>query len=223
MCAYLMTICRFHLNFFIQNCFLGDEYKQIFDSYLSSDLANGTIVGFSDLRNATDLQRSHEYIFQTVYKYAKRYKTIEQAKKTGQHEVIFDTVDQRYYIDVLHNKTLEKENHQAWKNNSASASPPLAKNILIIFIDSVSRFQTHLKLPKYSNWFKKQTRYKSYQKNEPHNSNEAKRQAYEFYKYHSVGPYTEANLYPIFYGHKFFEMVVQPKRDRYKSVHQPYK
>lgn len=77
MCAYLQTISRFDLNYFIHNCFLGEKYRQIFDDHFSYDLANGTKVGFSDLKNASEISRSHGHIAKTVFESAKRYKTME--------------------------------------------------------------------------------------------------------------------------------------------------
>lgn len=76
MCAYLQTISRFDLNYFIHNCFLGQHYRQIFDQNFSYDLANGTIVGFSDLKATSEVQRSHGHIAKTVFESARRYKTI---------------------------------------------------------------------------------------------------------------------------------------------------
>jgi hypothetical protein len=60
-----------------------------------------------------------------------------------------------------------QEKEELYKGYSASSSPPLAKNVLLIFLDSVSRFETHIKLPKFVAWFKKQAKYRSYSKQEP--------------------------------------------------------
>ena len=106
MCSYLSAISHLNLDYFIHNCFLGDEYKKVFNQHFSYDIKNGTIVGFSDLKNTSDIQRSHGHIASTVYKYAKRYKTMEEAKETKEHDVIFDTNEQRYHLEILHNQTL---------------------------------------------------------------------------------------------------------------------
>jgi hypothetical protein len=54
MCSYLKAISHVKLDFFLHNCFLGENYKKIFNEHFSSDIENGTIVGFSDLKDASE-------------------------------------------------------------------------------------------------------------------------------------------------------------------------
>jgi hypothetical protein len=54
MCSYLQIISHLDLDLFLHNCFLGEKYKGIFNEHFSYDIENGTIVGFSDLKNASE-------------------------------------------------------------------------------------------------------------------------------------------------------------------------
>lgn len=80
--------------------------------------------------------------------------------------------------------------------------------MLVIFLDSVSRFETHIKLPKFVGWFEKQAKQRSYSPDEPAQPllSQAKAEAYEFYKYHALGYYSSHNIFPMFYGHTTDEM-----------------
>ena len=140
MCALLHSIAYIDLNIFFHNCFLGDSYKQEFDKHFSYDLANGTIVGFSSLKYTPEEWRTRSSLAATVYRSAKRYKTMEEAQQSRQHDVIFDTAEQKYYIDVIYNQTVAKEKAGVRSEYEASSSPPLVENVLLIFLDSVSRF-----------------------------------------------------------------------------------
>ena len=92
---------------------------------------------------------------------------MKEAQQTLKHDVIFDTAEQRYHIDIIYNHTLAQEKAEVFRNVQSSSSPPLVKNVLVIFLDSVSRFETHIKLPRFVGWFEKQARLSSYSSVEP--------------------------------------------------------
>ena len=75
-----------------------------------------------------------------MFNKARRYKTIEEAQQAKKHDVIFDTAEQRYHINVLYNHSLAEEKNKIRSQYETSSSPPLVKNTLLIFLDSVSRF-----------------------------------------------------------------------------------
>jgi hypothetical protein len=46
------------------------------------------------------------------------------------------------------------EREERWKRYQESTSPPLTKNVLVIFVDAVSRYEMRLKLPQLYQWLK---------------------------------------------------------------------
>jgi hypothetical protein len=58
----------------------------------------------------------------------------------------------------------------------------------------------HLKLPKTVEWFQKNAKYLSYVPEL--NANVKETESYEFYKYHSLNPWTQPNLVTIMYNNE---------------------
>lgn len=90
-------------------------------------------------------------------------------------------------IDLKKNTTLIKEREQRFKKKNHDI---LAKNILVLYIDSLSRADFRRKLPSFHSWIEKY--YRSSEK-ESHES-------FQFFKYHGVGRYTLLNNVPAFWG-----------------------
>lgn len=65
---------------------------------------------------------------------------------------MFDSDNQTYYIEVQRNETLIKERAAAWQKMQDSA-PPLAKNVIFLYVDAISRESAHMLLPKIVSWF----------------------------------------------------------------------
>jgi hypothetical protein len=63
---------------------------------------------------------------------------------------------------VLKNDSLAKERAKLFQTKKNKS---LAKNMLLIFVDAVSRSSMHLKLPRTVDWFKKRTKQYSYKRN----------------------------------------------------------
>jgi len=89
----------------------------------------------------------------------------------------------------------------------------LTKNILFIFLDSMSRNHFRRKFPKVVSWIEKYYRNDNKedgstisQKTENYNSNNnlkedsLSHEAFQFLKYHGLGPWTNINLQPFFFG-----------------------
>lgn len=89
-------------------------------------------------------------------------------------DIVFDSENQKYYIEIQKNETIIKERGELWQKAQKSDSPPLAKNVLFLYIDAVSRQSTHLKLPKLVTWFQKQAVFKSYQRDNSINESNKK-------------------------------------------------
>lgn len=74
---------------------------------------------------------------------------------------MFDSLNQTYYIDVQKNESLIKERTAAWQR-AQDSDPPLANNVIFMYVDAISRESAHILLPKIVNWFQKQSSFKSY-------------------------------------------------------------
>ena len=112
-------------------------------------------------------------------------------------EVLVDFTDNnkgKIEIDVHHDKKLSQERKLLEKN-----SEPLSNNVLIIYIDSVSRQNSIRELKKTLKFFEKFMPYEG-GKNEKY-PNE-KYHSFQFFKYHAFKGYTCVNYPFLFYGQK---------------------
>ena len=95
-------------------------------------------------------------------------------------------------INLKFNKTLSKE-----RKNLENNTTPYSKNIIIIFIDSVSRVYSIRSLKKTLKFFEQFMQYKgSHNKKYPNENFHS----FQFFKYHSFFYYTRYNYPQIFYG-----------------------
>ena len=97
-------------------------------------------------------------------------------------------------IDVHFNKTLSEERKLLESN-----SEPYAKNIFLLYIDSVSRANALRQLKKTMNFFKKFMPFEG-EYNEKYSSE--KFHSFQFFKYHSFYGYTHFNYPILFYGQR---------------------
>ena len=119
---------------------------------------------------------------------------IENIEKKKFPEIIIDYNKNplgELIINLYFNKTLSIERKLLESN-----STPYSNNIIILFIDSVSRAYSVRSLKKTLNFFEQFMKYKgSYNKNESDNFH-----SFQFFKYHSFSYYTRYNYPNIFYG-----------------------
>ena len=95
-------------------------------------------------------------------------------------------------INLNYNKTLSEERKLLEKN-----STPYSNNILIIYIDSVSRSNSIRQLKKTLSFFEQFMPYKgNFCKKYP----EENFHSFQFFKYYSFALYTDSNYPPLFYG-----------------------
>jgi hypothetical protein len=97
-------------------------------------------------------------------------------------------------IHVRKEEELAEQRKQTFSQNH-SQSPFLFKNIFILFVDSVSRNHFRRKLPKLYSWLEK-----FYIDDTKSKHSEEKYESFQFFKYHGTGTWTNANLYPFFFG-----------------------
>jgi len=126
---------------------------------------------------------------------------MENKKVLNQHfnnkipEIEVDFSNNQYgemNINLNYNKTLSEERILQEIN-----STPYSNNIIILYIDSVSRVNSLRQLKKTLNFFEK---FMSYNGASPEKSNPEKFHCFQFFKYHSFKFYTPYNYPILFYG-----------------------
>ena len=112
--------------------------------------------------------------------------------KPPEFEIIFDKNGKgSLKITITPNKTLIEERRKLENPNS------LLNNILVLFLDTVSKKKFQLDFPLASAWIEKYMKktHRTSSENEDNSLN-----AYQFLKYHSVGGHTHINVQPMLYG-----------------------
>lgn len=103
-------------------------------------------------------------------------------------EVIFKGNQGKIRISIQRNETLIKE-----RKNKINERNQMYKNILIIFLDTVSRSHFIRKLPKTMKFLDDFSKYET-------NPSKKNMTVFQFFKYNSLDTYTEPNLRAIYYG-----------------------
>ena len=119
----------------------------------------------------------------------------KKEQKMKKPELILDFSKEEfgeYVIDVKYNESLSKERKKLEKKVS-----PYSENIMIIFIDSVSRGNSIRQLKKTLKFFEKFMSYNGgYNPNHP----KEKYHSFQFFKYHAFKNNTSGNFPILFYG-----------------------
>ena len=105
-------------------------------------------------------------------------------------EVIFKRKKGKIRIKVSKNETLIKE-----RKTKINETNIMYKNILIFFLDTVSRNHFMRKLPKTMKFLNSFSKYET-------NPSKKKMTIFQFFKYNSLNCYTDPNLKAIYYGAK---------------------
>ncbi|EAR88930.2 sulfatase (macronuclear) [Tetrahymena thermophila SB210] len=186
------------------------ETQEVTTKFFSTSVGDSRYIGFTNLNQHSELDRTDERMQQTVFNSAKGYNTALEAE-IDKHDVIFDRQEQKYLINVQFNKTLSNERKKIAEELNEK---PMTKNILLIFIDAVSRQSMHLKMPKTVKWFEQNAQQHSYKKsNQTKFAEENKSQSFEFYRFNSLKPFTFDNLQTFFYG-KSLRDVILPENEK---------
>ena len=111
-------------------------------------------------------------------------------------ELIFDNKTKlgSYNITVRKNETLIKERREMSKKSTS-----MYNNVLIIYLDAVSRPNFFRKLIKTSKFLEKFVRYDE-------NANTKDFSVFQFLKYHTLKPQTVYNIKPMFYGVHYYDI-----------------
>jgi len=82
---------------------------------------------------------------------------LEEAKKSGR-EIIIDVQNLKLITNIQYNKKMVEEKKKLIEKNKPDS---MAKNIIMVFIDTVSRAHAHRKLKKTMQFLKKYADYNS--------------------------------------------------------------
>ena len=181
------------------------KYKEIFLSHSRSPYVNksskriGIPLTNKDPSCLNYLKRGSpmsDYIFNNLIDMDNK-EILDKYYKDKIPEIILDYTDNdkgKLDIDVKFNKTLSEERKKLEIN-----SKPYSDNILLLYIDSVSRANALRKLKKTMSFFEKFMPYKG-NFNEKYPSEIY--HGFQFFKYHSFHDYTTGNYPLLFYGQK---------------------
>ncbi len=155
--------------------------------YLSKDLKKSNYLGYPytnriPVKNVFDNFFFHNF----VPKHMINMETFIETKENPRPEITVKFNDKgigKIEINLQKNETLSLDRKKLENPNSKY------KNILIIYIDSISRSKFLLSLKKLSKFIEKFMTLK-----------EENFSSYQFFKYQSLGTYTHINVQPMFYG-----------------------
>jgi hypothetical protein len=102
-------------------------------------------------------------------------------------------------INLKYNEELVKSRQEIFKDFRKDV---LSRNVLYIFIDSLSRTNIRRKLPKFYKWIEDKYIPNADNKNGQSsiNKDKVKFESFQFLKYHGVGRYTGVNMVPTYFG-----------------------
>jgi len=148
-----------------------------------------TNYGFAGCADGVDTKIIKGYVQRNIFDVENNYKNFSEP------EIIVDfSKDQfgEFSIDVKYNESLSKERKDMESKNS-----PYSNNIIIIYMDSVSRAHSMRQLNKTLSFFES---FMSYEGGFNQKFPEEKFHSFQFFKYHSFLERTAGNLPPMYYG-----------------------
>ena len=145
-----------------------------------------TTINNSDIIISTNLEK---YVFDEIYDLDNNNNSNIESEIT----LHFDEKNRgKININIKPNETLIKERKILYEKNKKNIK---FNNVLILYIDALSREQFYRNLPETAKLLEKY-----YIKNTEKKSNF---NVYQFLKYHNFNSWTEINAFPMFYGVKF--------------------
>ena len=163
---------------------------------------NTTRVGFPLFNKFPELY-TENYFYHVIYKYAKN-NLVDMDNETIVKRIYKD-YNPEIIVDYRHNShgeiiiNLTKNNSLSKERKKKENTSPYSKNIIIMYIDSVSRAYSFRQLKKTLSFFQQFMSYKGgFHKKFPTENFHS----FQFFKYHSFIGYTQSNYPLIFYGSK---------------------
>ncbi|CDW77562.1 duf229 domain containing protein [Stylonychia lemnae] len=165
------------------------EYQEIRPDYITTYYkTEKPYIGHPLSKNFNYEQRWFDTFYYEIINNSKGYDTLEEALVN--HEVIVDTKNSKMITSVLRNETLVKERQQTMEKSNKLRGD-LQQNLMIVFIDTLSRQRLHKKLPETAKYLKGQNHK-------------------EFFRLHSLIGRTQENAVSILYGKTLEDFVHEP-------------
>ena len=173
----------------------GNQYKGLI-KFLPSNLKKTKNFGYPNTANMNTID---DVVYRTFH-YRVLNNMIDLDKITEKQKEDYPEVtlhfnskkEGKVNIEIKPNETLIQERRKLYEKNKDDIK---FDNILILYIDSISREQMFLSLPKTMKFIEK---YYVKNKNKEKNFN-----IYQFLKYQNFAALTKVNAYPMFYGLPF--------------------
>lgn len=184
------------------NNFRAGEKTELM-KFINKDIQTSYNYGFPITTNYSWRDESKYDVFATIIR--SRYIDLENKKymeNLNPHQVPevtlhFDKQTELGKIRMImkRNEDLVKERRE---NIKKEKQPPLVNNVLVVYVDSISRPHFMRKMKRTANWIEK------YMKEMQGSSSNQPHLAYQFMKYHAFKYFTPPNVNPMFYGQSMF-------------------
>lgn len=169
--------------------FYDDALKKNNPDYFQTNL-----IGFPRTENYTYDQSMHFVIEHNILKGLidmNDPKVPDSIKNKTEVMIDYSGDESKVIIRVVRDEEIVKQRKPLYERQ---ANQLLAKNLMIVYIDSISRRHWHRRMPKTTKWLEK-----FYKTDHP------KYTSYQFLKYHATGYFTQINTIPAFLGKWWLE------------------
>jgi len=165
--------------------------------YIPESVRNATIIGYPRTENWSIFPESMGKNFQrlAMQRVVDMNKVDNITKDKTEVTVDFSNKNPEMKINLKRNETLAKERKQLFDQFIGT---PFSKNVIYVFIDSLSRVNFKRKLPLLYQWI--ENKYILKPSSAERDKKNHKFESFSFLKYHGVGMYTGVNMVPTFFG-----------------------
>ena len=193
-CEEMKVNTKFNLFKYSKSKYINKNTQSIGIPLFSAD--NKTFKAFKDNSHILNKYFVSNFTFKIVDVDNKNL--LKKIYKNKNPEIIIDYKNNKYgelKINITYDKRLSQDRKILEKNSS-----PYSSNIIVIYIDSVSRANSIRKLKKTLKFIEQFMNF-----NGGYNSKypSEKYHSFQFFKYHSFTSYTRNNYLQIFYGNNF--------------------
>jgi hypothetical protein len=108
-CWYYVFNGLFDASYFLRDCHYSSSDRHTFKKYYHKAMESGPFIGFSNPTLFDEEKRKFYEIYKEVFSHAKGFSSLEEARQDpNRFDIIFDSDNQKYLIDVQRNETLVK-------------------------------------------------------------------------------------------------------------------
>ena len=173
-----LNFARFH------NC-LGNDISWIPESLRNAKLIAFPKFNIADMKTATSSKELMRFTMQNLAEIRKGDSKF--------HETVLDIRGPSLEVKVVRNETLVTKQKILTQEQNLNVSS--MNNILILFLDALSRRQMKRKLPETFRFLKN-----LHSQQKAPNDSMGKMEVRSYLKFHSIKPFTPPNIFPLLYG-----------------------